>query len=125
MLAKPATCGTPPRERRLTDTPPVIRRLRWPAVWLVCAECEDRKRAPKGLRGKRVVRELKRRAKLLETRPVVVSTRCLKLCPKGALVLACIGRSVEPRLALLRESDDVDAALQAFGPAPGANDATS
>ncbi|MGE0311257.1 MAG: hypothetical protein AB7P21_06515 [Lautropia sp.] len=114
----------------MSEAPRAMKRLRWPFVMLVCRDCDARKRAPKALRGKRVVSELKRGTKGLDPRPMVVSARCLKLCPKGALVLAVVGGAGDPagsggggsgvaRLALLRAQADVDAALDAARAAGG------
>ena len=103
----------------LADTPDVLagldgvesgaRQTRWDAVFLVCKACGKRSHAPKNLKPKTLVAGLRQATKAAASRPKIVLTSCLGLCPKKAMAVASVGAGQAPRIAAIESRRQLEA----------------
>ncbi len=86
-----------------TETP------KWDGVILICKQCRKRKNGPDDIKSKSLVKIARHHLKEQRPRPRVLSTGCLGVCPKGAVVVAGVGRGVAAwtlSVATLEEFDE-------------------
>ena len=74
----------------------------WRSLVLVCKDCRRREDGPKHLKAKALAKEIKHQIKGSAPHTRVVLSGCLKLCPKKATSVACVGVGVEPRIAAIK-----------------------
>lgn len=81
-------------------------RAKWDRVYLVCKACGKRSRAPKQVKPKSLVGEIRALTRSDRPRPRVLLTTCMGLCPKGGIAVAAAG-SGTPRIAAVASTDDL------------------
>lgn len=101
----------------MPKSPVVPVKTAWEDVVLVCGKCSRKLKGGFGPKGKdRLDKALKQEfagGKGRKARLCVVETRCLNICPKGA-VMAASGRHPQ-RLLAIREGTPLDTVAQSLG----------
>ena len=84
----------------------------WGSLYVVCKDCRKRKRAPDGLKPKKLLHALRRHVRDTRPRPRVVLSSCLGLCPKGAAAIALAGPAGPLRVIAVTSEAQLEAALR-------------
>lgn len=102
--------------------PPRVLRTRWQQAVLVCRQCQKRGSGPTKLKAKSLMRcigsELESASIDRRSRPRVVPTQCLGLCPKRAIATAVPDRQGRLVIFAISDGSQVPVALQAAAQAP-------
>ena len=103
----------------MQDKPSIVTaRLRRPPPILICKKCQGRLADGKAI-GKSLKSELKRRsASQGGKRPRVVTTSCLGICPKRAVVVASAATLQQGRYLLLADAAAAPEAVASLVPEP-------
>ncbi len=102
----------------MKNDPAIPVRPRWDAVFLVCKACGKRSKAPKGLKSKALMGYVRAATRGDHTRPGIIQTGCLGLCPKGAVAVAYVSGDAGPRIVAVRTRSELEAALPLLRKAP-------
>ncbi|RYZ10499.1 MAG: hypothetical protein EOO24_08965 [Comamonadaceae bacterium] len=100
-----------------TGSGPAPARVKFGAVMLVCAQCEERKSGPTKLRSKDARKALKAQLGGARHRVRIMEVSCMGLCPKKAIAIAAIGPGAPMQAVEARKASEVAAFAKSFAEA--------
>jgi hypothetical protein len=83
----------------------------WNEIVLICKDCKRRNDGPKKIKTRAVVAETKAVLRDRRSRPRVVMSTCLGVCPKSELAIAVAGSAAGPRVVTLATLTEVGKAV--------------
>jgi predicted metal-binding protein len=114
--AKVANRITPRPTMNATKKTPTFEPTKWNSLFLVCKQCRKRGNGPQE-KAKKLLGVIRGQTRDYASRPRVVLTNCLGVCPKEATAVAFAHPGEPPRVFSVRSESELEAAVAYVMPA--------